>query len=87
MTRKLVALVTAATISLAAAAPAVHAMGMEFNMLTGAVYNALKTHGVATDGVDSLTLNQIGQIRSIVDDDGIPESNKKQRIQAIVRNN
>ena len=86
MTRKLVALVTAATFSLAAAAPAVQSMEMEFNMLTGAVYNALKARGLPTDGMDGLTLNQIGQIRSILNDDSIPESNQTQQIKAIMEN-
>ncbi len=86
MTRKLIALVTAASISMAAAAPAVQAMEMEFNMLTGAVYNALKARDLPTDGMDALTLNQIGQIRAVLNDDSISESNKNQRIQAIMRN-
>jgi hypothetical protein len=87
MTRKLVALLTAATISMAAAAPSfAQAMGMEFNMLTGAVYNALKSRGLPTDGMDGLTLNQVGQIRAILDDDSLSETNQTQRIQAILAN-
>ena len=86
MTRKLIALVTAATISLAAVAPAAQSMEMEFNMLTGAVFNALKSHDLPTDTIDGLTLNQIGQINAIENDDSIPESNKKQQIEAIMRN-
>lgn len=87
MTRKIIAFVTAATLSMAAAAPvAAQGMGMEFNMLTGAVFNALRAHGLPTDSVDTLTLNQIGQIRAVEDDDSIAESDKKQRIQAIMNN-
>lgn len=87
MTRKLVALATAATLSLSAVAPAVHAMGLEFNMLTGAVYNALTARGIPTDGMNNLTLNQVGQIRAVLDDDTIPESQQTQRIKAILRQN
>jgi len=83
MTRKIIALVTAATISLAAAAPAVHAMGMEFNMLTGAVYNALKSRGLPTDNIDTLTLSQIATIKDIVDSDA-SEGQKNQRIKAVL---
>ncbi len=86
MTRKLIALVTAATISLAAVAPAAQSMEMEFNMLTGAVYNALKARDLPTDGMDALTLNQIGQIGAILNDDSISESNQTQQIKAIIRN-
>lgn len=83
MTRKLVAFVTAATLSMAAAAPAVHAMEMEFNMLTGAVYNELKSRGLPTDNIDTLTIGQIAAIRSIVDSDD-NDGNKTQQIKAIV---
>ena len=84
MTRKIIALATATMISLTAAAPAVHAMGMEFNMLTGAVFNELRTRGLPTEGIHDLTLGQLAQIKAIVDgDDG--EGNKTQRIRAIMR--
>jgi len=86
MTRKLVAFLTAATISMAAAAPAVHAMEMEFNMLTGAVFNSLRSHDLPTDGVDGLTLNLIGLINAIENDDSISGSSKKQQIEAVIRN-
>ncbi len=87
MTRKLAALLTAAAISAAAVAPAAQAMNMEFNMLTGAVYNALKARNLPTDVIDTLTLDQVGQIRAVLDDDSIADSNKTQRIKAIIANN
>jgi len=83
MTRKLVALATAASISLAAVAPAVHAMDMEFNMLTGAVYNALKSRNLPTDNIDDLSLSQIAIITGILNGDE-PEGMKTQRIEAIL---
>ncbi len=87
MTRKIIALVTAASISLAAAAPAfAQAMDMGFNMLTGAVFNELQSRGLPTDNVSNLTLNQIGQIRAVLNDDSLSESNQNQRIEAIMRN-
>ncbi len=85
MNRKLVALTAAAVMSLSATAPAVQAMDMEFNMLTGAVYNALSSRGISTDGMSNLTLNQVGQIRGILDSDDIPDLQKTQRIEAILR--
>ncbi|MDJ0824591.1 MAG: hypothetical protein QNJ16_03720 [Rhodobacter sp.] len=83
MTRKLVALTTAAAISLAAAAPAVQAMDMEFNMLTGAVFNALKSRGIPTDNIDTLTLSEIAVIKGILDSDD-SEGSKTQSIKNIV---
>jgi len=85
MTRKIIAIVTAATISMAAAAPMVQAQGMEmgFNMLTGAVYNELRARGLPTDGINDLTLSQLAIIKGIVDgDDG--EGKKTNNIKAIL---
>ena len=87
MTRKLAAFVTAATISMAATAPAVHAMGPEYDMLTVAVINAFESHGLPTDNIDTLTLSQIGQIYGIENDSDTPESNKKQQILGVLRSN
>ena len=84
MTRKIVALATATMISLTAAAPAVHAMGMEFNMLTGAVFNELRTRGLPTESIHDLTLGQLSQIKGIVDGND-SEGNKTQQIRAIMR--
>lgn len=83
MTRKFVALATAATISLTAMAPAAFSMGMEFNMLTGAVFNELRSRGLPTDNIHDLTIGQLAIIKGIVDgDDG--EGNKTQQIKAII---
>jgi len=83
MTRKIVALATAAAISLATFAPAVSAMETEFNMLTGAVYNALRSFDLPTDNIENLTLAQIATIKGILDgDDG--GGNKKLQIKAIL---
>ena len=82
MKRTMTAIVTAATLSLTAV-PSAQAMDMEFNMLTGAVYNALSVLGVDTSGINDLSLAQIAQIKGIVDGDE-PEGTKKGRIEAIM---
>lgn len=83
MTRNIIALATAATVSFAAFAPAVQAMDMEFNMLTGAVYQELKQRNLPTDGINNLTLSQIAIIKGIVDSDD-SEGQKSNRIKAIL---
>jgi len=83
MTRKFIALATAATISLTAMAPAAFSMGLEFNMLTGAIYNELRTRGLPTDNIQDLTLGQMGTIKGIVDGDD-SEGNKTRQIKALL---
>ena len=83
MTRKLIALAAATMISLTAAAPAVHAMGMEFNMLTGAVFNELRARGLPTDNIHDLTLGQLALIKAIVDGEE-NEGGKTQQIKAVI---
>jgi len=84
MTRKLVALVTAASISVAAAMPAVsQGMEMGFNMLTGAVFNELRSRGLPTDNIQDLTLSQLAIIKGILDGDD-NDGNKTQQIKAIL---
>jgi len=83
MTRKFAALATVATLTLTGMAPAVSAMDMEFNMLTGAVFNELRARGLPTENIDKLTLGQIAIIKGILDgDDG--EGKKTQNIRAIL---
>ena len=57
--------------------------GMEFNMLTGAVFNELRSRSIPTDNIDSLSLSQIAVIKSILDSDD-PEGTKTQRIKTVV---
>ena len=83
MTRKLIALATAAAISMTAMAPAAFSMGMEFNMLTGAVYNELKARGLPTDSIHELTLSQLALIKGIIDGDD-SEGKKTNNIKAIL---
>ncbi len=64
-------------------APAAQAMDMEFNMLTGAVYNALKAQGFDTDKIDTLTLSEIAEINFILSD-GDMEGGKRARINQIL---
>jgi len=82
MKRQMIAVITAATVTLGAAAPAVHAMEMEFNMLTGAVYNALQAQGFDTSNIHSLTLNEIVQIRSILESD--MDTSQRQKIRLLL---
>ena len=81
MTR-ILALATAATITLA---PAVQAqtMEMEFNMLTGAVFNALQSRGISTEGINDLSLSEIATIKNILGSDE-SEGQKTQRIEQII---
>jgi hypothetical protein len=81
MTR-ILALATAATITLA---PAVQAqtMEMEFNMLTGAVFNALQSRGISTENIDELTLAEIATIRNLLNS-GDNEGQITQRIEQIL---
>lgn len=66
MKTSLTALALAASLAVPAAT-AVSAMDMEFNMLTGAVYNALKAEGFDTSNIGSLTLTEIAEIKSLMD--------------------
>jgi len=63
MKTKLFALAVAAALT----APMAQAMEDEFNMLTGAVYNALRAHGIDTTNVDQLTLHEVGIIKNLLD--------------------
>lgn len=81
MTR-ILALATAATITLAPALQA-QPMEMEFNMLTGAVFNALQSRGIATENINSLSLSEIATIKNILGSDE-SEGQKTQRIEQII---
>ena len=58
------------------------AMEMEFNMLTGAVYNALKQNGFDTTNIDNLTLADIAEIKFLLEggDMGNPQRAKINQI-------
>ena len=83
MTRKMVALATAAAISMTALAPAAHSMNSELNMLMGIIYNELKARDLPTDDIDSLSLADIAVIKGILDGDD-SENQKTRRIKAIL---
>lgn len=83
MTRKLASLATAAIVSVSAV-PAAHAMEMELNMLTGAIYNALRAYNISADEMMSLTLSQVGQIKGCMGS-GESEGEIKACIQAAIR--
>ena len=80
MKLKTLALATAASLTVAASA---NAMDQEFNMLTGAVFNALVQLDVPTDGIQDLTLGQIATIKAILDSDDA-DNVKKQRVSNII---
>lgn len=82
MKRTMTAFVTAATLAMGSV-PAAHAMDQEFNMLTGAVFNALSALNVDTSGISDLSLRQIAQIKGILDSDDT-ENLKKTRVEAIM---
>jgi len=83
MKRKIIALTTAATLTLVAMAPMAQAMTQEFNMLTGAVYNELVARGLPTDNIQSLTLGQLALIKAAIDSDD-SEGKITQNIKAII---
>ncbi len=72
MKKTLTTLATVATLSFGLSAPVADAMEMELNMLTGSIYNSLRSMGLPTDNIDNLTLAQIGQIKSLIEaEDGM----------------
>ena len=82
MKRTMTALAIATAIATTGATATI-AMDMEFNMLTGAIFNELKSRGLPTDNIDQLSLSQIATIKDIIDGDE-PEGTKSNRIQAIL---
>lgn len=86
MTRSIIALATAAAISVAAVPAAVAQsveMGMGLNMLTGAIYNELVQRNLDTSNINNLSLSQLAIIKGIIDGDD-SEGKKTQRIEAIL---
>lgn len=84
--KKVTVFVTAAALSLSAAAPAAFAqdLGDEMNMLTGAVFNALSRFGVDTTGISNLTLAQIAQLREVLSGDSMSDAQKRNEINRIL---
>lgn len=71
MKRNIMALATASAIAFAAMAPSAQAMENEFNMLTGAIYNAFVTMGLPTDKIQDLSLSEVAQIKNLLEQDGM----------------
>jgi len=65
MKRTIGTLATIATLSLGFAGSA-FAMQDELNMLTGSVYNSLRSMDLPTDNIGNLTLEQITQIQVFI---------------------
>ena len=82
MKTRMLALATAATLALGAPAMA-QDIDMGYNMLTGAIYNALAARNLPTDGISELSLAQIATIKSFLDS-GASGSEISQRISAIL---
>lgn len=76
------AALTALTFGVAAQAQEDPAMGQGFNMLTGAVYNALNARGFDTSNINNLSLAEIAQIRNLLSED--MGSSERQRIELIL---
>jgi hypothetical protein len=86
MKTRILAATTAAALSLAAAgAWAQDSMNMGFNMLTGALYNALAAEGIDTANINELSLAEIAQIRNLLDEEGMGAS-ERQQIENILEN-
>ncbi len=66
MKNTIATLATVATLSLGFAGSA-FAMENELNMLTGSVYNALRSMDLPTENIGNLTLAQITQIQAFLD--------------------
>ncbi|MCK0165926.1 hypothetical protein MWU52_00025 [Jannaschia sp. S6380] len=84
---KLSAVVLAATMAFGGAALADGHAGQGFNMLQTALMNDLERLGIDPSSMgDDLTLGEIASIKSVIDSNE-NESQKKNRIQAIIDNN
>jgi len=83
MKTKFLALATVATMAFGAPAMA-QDIDMGYNMLTGAIYNALVARDLPTDGISDLSLTQIATIKSILDSDE-SDTQISQRIEAIMQ--
>lgn len=84
MKRNILAVTTALAIGAWAPTSSAQTMEMGYNMLTGAVYNLLRTRHLPTDDIGNLTLNQLAQIKSIADSSD-SDGQKNQRIESILR--
>lgn len=85
MKTKFLALATVATMALGAPAFAQQDGGIDmgYNMLTGAIYNALVSRDLPTDGISELSLTQIATIKSILSS-GDSDTQIEQRIKDIM---
>jgi len=80
-------IITAAALAALTLGVAAHAqedpeMRQGFDMLTGAVYNALNSRGFDTSNINSLSLSEIAQIRNLLTDD--MDNSERQRIELIL---
>ena len=51
-------------------------MENEFNMLTGAVYNAFVQMGLPTDKIHDLSLSEVAQIKDLIEESGMGSTGK-----------
>lgn len=85
MKTKLIALSTAAVMAFGAPALAQDTFDMGFNMMTGAIYNSLARAGIPTDGIQNLSLGQLVEIKTLLDDaTGESDALIRQRISQIM---
>ena len=76
MKRTIATLATVATMAVGFSAPTAFAMEDELNMLTGAVYHSLRSMGLPTDDINNLTLSEVAQIKNLIDEDGMGNTQK-----------
>lgn len=83
MKTKLAAVATVVALAVAAPVAAMEKSSMDqgFNMLTGALYNSLRSEGFETDNIHKLTLNEVVEIRTLLSGD---MSNNRTQIKHIL---
>ncbi len=87
MKLNIIALASAAALTLGAVAPAAaQGMGQGFDMLQSALMSEFERLNIDINGMEGLTLGELAIIKTILDSDEA-ESQKKGRIEAILQNN
>lgn len=89
MNRIIKAVLVASTLALpiAAATTPVFAqdtLSMGHSMLLGSLMNNLNRMGIPTDNINDLTLNQVAEIRGIMEQSDMADNTKKRRIEEIL---
>lgn len=83
--KKTVCALAAAAAMFTATAPAVSAMESEMMMLTGAIYHALRSRGISTEGIENLTLGEVAQLSQLLSS-GDSAGEMKTQIESFLKN-